>query len=109
MNIVLFAVVVLVLALLAFGFLKYLVTAFISVENKVNHIIGSLTCLILLVIGIYSAMVYTGSIDDPIEQGVFRESVIKREVSNVKITAPTIETKHPTDEEIYERQVKRFN
>jgi len=109
MNIVLFAVVVLILALLAFGFFKYLATAFMSPDNKVNHLIGSITCLILLVIGAYSALTYTGKIDDPIEQGVFRESVIKREVSNVKVEAPIIETKHLTDEQIYERQVKRFD
>jgi len=51
MDIVVFALVVLILA------------AFVSTENKTIHLIWSITCLILLIIGIYSALAYTSSID----------------------------------------------
>ncbi len=109
MNIVVFTLVVLVLALLVFGFLKYLIFTFINTGNKTINLIWSLICLILFVIAGYSSLVYVGKIDDPIEQGVLRESVIKSEVGNVKVIVPTIKTKYPTDEEIYERQIKRFD
>jgi len=109
MNIVALVIIISVIAGVLGFIIKALVNMVLPNNDGVKQLTLVVSLLLMLLTVVYSVFNYLGVIDEPIKQGVFRESVIMESPSFVDLTPPEIEIKHITDRERYEQAVKRLD